>query len=341
MDSFLVQLELEDVRRGIIYVSDSLSLLKQMPDNYAQMIVTSPPYYGLRNYQVDGQTGLHCTLEEYLNDLWCVFDECRRVLRPDGICYVNINDSYSSGNRKTYQGDGIRGMDDIPRPDMPPGCKAKDLLGVPEEFALGMRNRGWYWRSKIIWRKPNSKPESVRDRCTVDFEMVYMFTKSEQYTYYQDAVREPAHDWGDKKRDDGKYTSGKANDVIIGGANSGLIRGNFAETGRNKRSVWGEGKEDWWGTLGSSIWDISNEGHNTSHFATFPIELPATAILSGATEGDIIIDPYSGVQTTGVAALRLGCQYIGIELNPAFAEEGKKRLETDSPYNFVEIKNEW
>ncbi len=174
-----------------VFEGDALSVLRQLPTGFVQAAVTSPPYWGLRDYDQAGQIGLETTLQEYLNRLLAVFAEMRRVLRDDGTFWLNIGDGYTSGNRGYRAPDRknpARAMS--VRPDTPAGLKPKDLLGIPWRLALALQADGWYLRSDIIWHKPNAMPESVKDRPTRSHEYVFMFSKSERYLYFPDAVKE-------------------------------------------------------------------------------------------------------------------------------------------------------
>lgn len=185
---------------GVLYLGDALSVLKDLPNGSAQSAITSPPYWGLRDYGVENQIGAEPTIGAYLDTLVKVFRELRRVLADDGVFWLNIGDSYTSGGRKWRQADkklSARGMSY--RPDTPEGMKPKDLIGVPWMLAFALRDDGWYLRTDIIWNKPNSLPESVRDRPTRSHEFLFMLTKNEKYFYDVNATLEPA-DKGNKMR---------------------------------------------------------------------------------------------------------------------------------------------
>lgn len=180
---------------GMLYVGDALEVLQQLPAESAQAVVTSPPYWGLRDYGVKRQIGAEPTIEEYVSDLVSIFSEMKRVLREDGVFWLNLGDSYTSGGRKWRQADkklNARGMSY--RPDTPAGMKPKDLIGVPWMVAFALRNDGWYLRTDVIWNKPNANPESVKDRPTRSHEYVFMLTRNEKYYYDVDATKEPTDD---------------------------------------------------------------------------------------------------------------------------------------------------
>jgi site-specific DNA-methyltransferase (adenine-specific) len=175
-----------------LFVGDSLAVLKSFPDGIFQCCITSPPYWSLRDYDIEGQIGLEDTLDDYLAKLVEVFDEVRRVLRDDGTLWLNIGDSYTSGGRKWRAPDRknpVRAMD--VRPPTPNGLKSKDLVGVPWRLAFALQDSGWYLRSDVIWNKPNCQPESVKDRPTKSHEYIFLLTKSERYYYNPGAVRGP------------------------------------------------------------------------------------------------------------------------------------------------------
>lgn len=187
---------------GVLHIGDSHTVLKSLPDESVQCVVTSPPYWGLRDYGQEGQIGAEDTLPAYIASLVEVFEEVRRILRKDGVFWLNIGDGFTSGGRTWRQSDkklNARGMSY--RPDTPEGMKPKDLMGVPWMLAFALRDAGWYLRTDIVWAKPNGNPESVRDRPTRNHEFVFMFTKSEKYYYDVDATVEPT--------DDGKKTRRK------------------------------------------------------------------------------------------------------------------------------------
>ncbi len=190
-----------EIEESLVLEGDVREVLPRLPDACVQSIITSPPYWGLRDYGIHGQIGLEPTLTSYLHKLAGIFAEARRILKPDGILWLNIGDGYTSGNRgwrATDKKNPNRAMS--VRPDNPPGLKDKDLIGVPWRLALALQADGWFLRSDIIWHKPNAMPESVKDRPTRAHEYVFMFTKQEKYAYYADAVAEEAEDGGIRNR---------------------------------------------------------------------------------------------------------------------------------------------
>ena len=260
-----------------IILADALSVLKDYPEESFQCCVTSPPYWGLRDYGIPNQIGAEDNLEEYLKNLTEIFNEVRRVIKSDGTLWLNIGDSYTSGNR-TWRDpdkkDPARAMQyRLPTPD---GLKSKDLIGVPWRLAFTLQENGWYLRSDIIWHKPNCQPESVKDRPTRCHEYVFLFTKSEKYYYDFESILEQD-------------------------ANGGK---------RNRRT----------------IWSINTEPFPGAHFATFPPALVEPCIIAGSRPGDRVLDPFFGSGTTGEVCIRLKRKFLGIEINPEYAELAKERL---------------
>jgi DNA modification methylase len=272
----------------------------------AQMCVTSPPYFGLRDYGHPGQIGLEQTPEEYIAAMVEVFRCVRDVLADDGTLWLNIGDSYAGAGYSNHKGTGGTQREDggKQRHLSGTGCKPKDLIGIPWMLAFDLRADGWYLRQDIIWHKPNPMPESVRDRCTKAHEYVFLLSKSERYYYDAEAVSETAicdRKPGQKITDTRKtHGTGGGN----AGINSFLARyheGNAPKT-RNRRSVW----------------TVATQPYSGAHFATFPPALIEPCILAGSRPGDIVLDPFMGSGTTAQVAQQLGRQYIGCELNPQY-----------------------
>lgn len=262
-----------------------------------QTCVTSPPYYGLRDYGHEGQLGLEQTPEEYIAAMVEVFRCVRDVLADDGTLWLNIGDSYANGGRKTRDTDiklQQRGMDT--RPADPVGIKPKDLIGIPWMLAFALRADGWYLRQDIIWHKPNPMPESVRDRCTKAHEYVFLLSKSERYFFDSEAIREPADPANHRDSRGIRRTPDGQSD------HSGFKNGRHYET-RNKRDVW----------------SVPVKPYKGAHFATFPPALIEPCILAGSRPGDIVLDPFGGSGTTAGAALRHGRRAVLCELNAEYA----------------------
>jgi len=293
---------------------DCLTELKNLEPESVHCCVTSPPYWGLRDYGVDGQLGLEKTPEEYVANMVSVFREVRRVLRKDGTLWLNLADSYAGGGRGFGYGgkqDTNKGCEDMPRSVIPTGLKAKDLCGIPWRVAFALQADGWYLRQDIIWAKPNPMPESVTDRCTKAHEYIFLLTKSARYYYDNEAVKEPN---APATVERAKYHWCKPDTKAAQYQDmNGLNRNEtypMNEAGRNRRSVW----------------TITTKPYKEAHFATFPEEIPRTCILAGSKKGDTILDPFSGAGTTGVVAEKLGRKYIGIELNPEYVKMSDDRM---------------
>lgn len=303
-----------------VHHGDCLTVLKTFPDEFIDCCVTSPPYWGLRDYGVSGQLGLEKTPEEYVAKMVEVFREVKRVLKKEGTVWLNLGDSYAnngvSDSSKVggFTGDRIRAgkkgiMDSRPR-TIPLGLKPKDLVGIPWRVAFALQADGWYLRSDIIWHKPNPMPESVTDRPTKSHEYMFLLTKSAKYYFDQEAVREP-HLWaGRDKRADGQRHESK-----------GLCEtGNYATNavcyhpnGRNVRTVW----------------TIPTQPTPEAHFATFPEALIVPCIKAGCPEGGIVLDPFGGSGTTAIVAKKLQRKSILIELNPEYIKIAEKRIEKE------------
>jgi DNA modification methylase len=279
----------------------------------AQTCVTSPPYYGLRDYGHDGQIGLEETPEEYIAAMVEVFRCVKDVLADDGTLWLNIGDSYY--NYRPGKGQALvkqtvaNSAQDLPqncarRGNKLDGLKEKDLIGIPWMLAFALRADGWYLRQDIIWHKPNPMPESVQDRCTKAHEYIFLLSKSQKYHYDHESIKDPVkQDWGTRDRTDGKYHN----------EGSGLQPHSGLEKSyemANKRSVW----------------TVNTKPYAGAHFAVFPTELIEPCILAGAAPGQVVLDPFMGSGTTAQVAQNLGRQYLGCELNEDYKSLQEKRL---------------
>lgn len=315
----------------IILPGDCAASLMTLPGSSVHCCITSPPYYGLRDYGVDGQIGLEPTPEEYIQRLVSVFREVRRVLRDDGTLWVNIGDSYArQGGRESDQPRHWDGRESTPgsmhytRIATDIGLKPKDLIGIPWMLAFALRADGWWLRQDIIWHKPNPMPESVKDRCTKAHEYIFMLSKSARYWYDAGSISE-----GSVTAIPG-YTGGQyAPPVQV--AHSG--RRTDKQSGHGRRHA---GFNDRWDAAEASgsvpttrnrrsVWTLATLPTPEAHFATFPIELPELCLKAGCPEGGTVLDPFSGAGTTGLACLKNGRQYIGCELNPKYVEISYER----------------
>ena len=298
------------------HFGDCLETLQRMPDGIAQTCVTSPPYFGLRDYGHDGQIGLEPTPEEFIAKLVSVFREVRRVLSNDGTLWLNIGDSYATGTTASRT-QGARGLgamtqaaqDAVPRIGNPLGCKTKDLIGIPWMLAFALRADGWYLRQEIIWAKPNPMPESVTDRCTKSHESIFLLAKSEKYYCDMAAIAEQSVAAGQTRGGGLKVSASNA----------------YLPKGSNKQNLdcYGETSEN---RNKRSVWTVATTPYKGAHFATFPTALIEPCILAGAPAGGVVLDPFFGSGTTGQVAQDLGRKFIGCELNPAYKALQDERL---------------
>ncbi len=280
-----------------------------------QMCVTSPPYYGLRDYGgEDNQIGQEESPEEYIENMVDVFRKVRDVLADDGTLWLNIGDSYY--NYRPGKGQAlVKQSVSNTKQDLPDSCprrgnkleglKEKDLIGIPWMLAFALRADGWYLRQDIIWHKPNPMPESVRDRCTKSHEYLFLLSKSRKYYYDNEAIKEPARDWGTRNRSKGKY-----HNVGTGlSPHTGLSK---SYPTKNKRSVW----------------SVTNKPYKGAHFAVFPPDLIEPCIKAGSRVGDTILDPFMGSGTSAMVAKKLSRYYIGCELHEDYASLQSDRIST-------------
>ena len=300
-----------------IIEGDCRESLRALPEQSVQACITSPPYFGLRDYGMDGQIGLEATVEEYVAGLVEVFRDVRRVLRDDGTLWLNLGDSYNAAYNGNRGESGSISAAADPARNAPerglstPTLKPKDLIGIPWRVAFALQADGWWLREDVIWAKPNPMPESVRDRCTRAHEYVFRLTKSARYFADMDAVRESATYAGPNGAQQSPYAQG------FGRRNGDeeRARQEAAALGRNKRSVW----------------TVTTKPYAEAHFATFPPKLVEPMVRCASREGDTILDPFAGAGTTGLVALRHGRSFIGIELNPAYCELARNRIRDDTP----------
>ena len=287
----------------------------------AQTCVTSPPYYGLRDYGVAGQLGLESTPEEYIKAMVEVFRCVWDVLADDGTLWLNIGDSYNGSGATGGQGKQHTNAGSVGRPDARGGyvgLKQKDLIGIPWMLAFALRADGWYLRQDIIWHKPNPMPESVQDRCTKAHEYIFLMSKSDRYYFDSEAMKEPAV--GNASGAAASFKrSGSKREQTIPGQGYGTHRPEredvaYNET-RNRRSVW----------------TVATRPYKGAHFATFPPALIEPCILAGAPAGGIVLDPFMGSGTTAAVAIANGRDYLGCELNPAYKELQDARIGAPKP----------
>ena len=304
-----------NIMRNKILYGDCRNTLKQF-DEQARTCVTSPPYYGLRNYgNEENQIGQENTPEEFIDQLVSVFKEVRNVLTDDGTLWVNLGDSYYNyrpGKGQSYPKQSVsKTNQDLPtqcnkRGNKLEGLKEKDLIGIPWMFAFAMRSDGWYLRQDIIWHKPNPMPESVKDRCTKSHEYIFLLSKNKKYYYDNEAIKEPVkQDWGERDRTTGKYHNPGTGLQPHSGLSKSYKR-------KNKRDVW----------------TVTNKPYKGAHFAVFPPDLIEPCILAGSEKGDIVLDPFMGSGTTGMVAKKHGRNYIGCELHQDYASLQTDRIDS-------------
>lgn len=343
---------------NVVLTGSALSRLRELDSNSVQCIVTSPPYYGLRSYNAgDEEIGQEPTLQEFLSNLVEVFRECRRVLKKDGVCWVNMGDSYCNTN-----GYGItvgkwhrEGRDDAPANSRKldalhaSGIKTKDRMMVPARLAIALQDDGWWLRDEIVWHKPNPMPSSVQDRTTPAHEMIYLFTKSAKYYYDSAAIRQDSITCDMRKpyapgqvdnRGNGHDRGGGSLRVTasqaFGGPNSGFRKKHCPNNSQPSEKPTDGQYEPIVGANCRSVWTFSTQGYPEAHFATYPEELPKRCILAGSREGDVVLDPFGGSGTTGAVAKQLGRKFVLIELNPEYVGLIEKRLASVTPSLFAE-----
>ena len=298
---------------SILY-GDCRETLKQIDSGTVQMCVTSPPYYGLRDYGgEEKQIGQEQTPEEFIDELVKVFSIVRDKLKDDGTLWVNIGDSYYNyrpSKGKSYPKQTVsKTKQDLPdysskRNNKLSNYKEKDLIGIPWLLAFALRNDGWYLRQDIIWHKPNPMPESVKDRCTKSHEYIFLLSKNKKYYYDNEAIKEPVkQDWGTRNRTNGKYHNTGSGLHPHSGLTKSYER-------KNKRDVW----------------SITNKPYKHAHFATFPPDLIEPCILAGSREGDIVLDPFMGSGTTAMVSKQHNRYYIGCELHEDYSGLIEKRM---------------
>jgi DNA modification methylase len=362
-----------------ILVGDVRQMLQQIPNQSVQCVVTSPPYWGLRDYgtalwiggdqscdhlgkpmatkaninrntgtgndvknatarefykfacgkcgaqRQDSQIGLEQTPQEYVAQMVKVFREVLRVLADDGVLWLNIGDSYAGSGKGPAGNLGAkhneRHLEHRHSAIVPKGLKPKDLVGIPWRLAFALQDDGWYLRQDIIWAKPNPMPESVRDRCTKSHEYVFMLTKSSHYYYDNDAIKEPALWAQDARADSGRLTYNGKRQGENGTGQEAFVA---IKQHRNKRDVW----------------TIPTKPFKGAHFAVMPEALVEPCILASSKPDDVVLDPFTGSGTVGVVALRHNRSFVGVELNPEYAQIAKTRIENtnDGLFNYANVE---
>lgn len=327
----------------IYYTGDAESILIELPGNLFQCCVTSPPYFGLRNYGAEGQIGLEDSPDAYVKRIVKVFREVYRVMRHDGTLWLNLGDSYArdAGKGQHKPGDAGKNIYVIERGGerasvqmqirQADGVKPKDLLGIPWRVAFALQEWGWYLRSDIIWAKPNPMPESVIDRPTRSHEYLFLFSKSEQYYYDSEAIKEPGVS-SNKKPSGWDDNPGGAHGTIH---RDGRQKKSDKQRGHSRRH---DGFNDRWDQMTKEeqtsqprnkrdVWFIAPQPFRGAHFATFPEALVEPCILAGSQPDDLILDPFMGSGTVGVVCKRLDRIFTGIEIKPEYVQMAKARID--------------
>jgi DNA modification methylase len=302
-----------------LYVGDVRDVLVDIPDGSADCIVTSPPYWGKRDYGVSGQYGREPSPAAYVDTLRAVA-EARRVLADDGTCWLNLGDSYSAGGGAAtglhaYLG---RHLTAHKVPTMP----AKNLLGLPWRVAFALQDDGWILRNAIVWHKPNAMPESVQDRLNCRHELIFLLVKQPVYWFNLDPIRIPHEATRRKQGDPCHYSAGAARTSKYGPHARQVVTSrrydNLGSHSHRRTHPHGRNPGD--------VWAIPTRPYNGPHFAAYPIDLPLRCIAAGCKPGGTVLDPFAGSGTTGLAALQLGRRFTGVELNPGFASLAAERL---------------
>lgn len=308
-----------------IYCGDSIEVLRLWQNDCVDCCVTSPPYYGLRDYGAEGQIGLESTPEEYINRLTVVFREVRRVLKPSGSLWVIIGDSYAGSGKGAWKNKSVQKEVYIPNPDGPEarmpnkwtGIKPKDLIGIPWMLAFALRADGWYLRQELIWSKPNGMPESVRDRCGKSHENIFLLSKSPRYYFDADSIKQPAKKSSlQRLHQNVEQQAGSARTTKNNGRMKAVIGGyrrpnDQTTTLVNKRSVW----------------QVPTASFKGAHFAVYPEKLIVDCIKAGCPEGGIVLDPFMGAGTTALVAEKLNRHFVGCEIHRANVSLAFERLD--------------
>lgn len=337
----------------MIRVGDCLAGLREMDDESVNCCVTSPPYFGLRDYGHDGQIGLEPSPEEYVAKLVEVFREVRRVLRDDGTLWLNLGDSYANDGKWGGSSGGkhvtaLHGDTGIGRGKVTTGLKPKNLIGIPWRVAFALQADGWYLRQDIIWSKPNPMPESVKDRCTQSHEYLFLLSKSPRYFFNAEAIKEPAaqssverllqdvaNQAGSLRANGGSDRPFKAGGRSArdsfkrdGSKRVEAIPGQSVGTHRPERA---ESDHDIHSRNKRSVWSVATKPFAEAHFATFPEELIEPCLLAGCPVDGVVLDPFLGAGTTAVVAAKLGLAWEGLELNPEYAAIAEDRIRGAQP----------
>ncbi len=333
----------------MIIQGNCLDVLKTLESESINCCITSPPYYGLRDYGSADQIGLEPSPQEYIEKLVSVFDEVFRILKPDGTLWLNIGDSYAgsckggagypenAGNYKQGSNKGMIGTGAVTKVGWG-DCKPKDLIGIPWMLAFALRDRGWYLRQDIIWHKPNPMPESAKDRCTKSHEYIFLLSKSQRYYFDSEAIKEPCVGFNNDPPAGSEGTlkpnsrKRKGNNKTFRGGGVYTNNQSFNNSAEVEKKSVGN-KENETGLRNKrDVWTVATTGYSGAHFATFPAQLIEPCMLAGCPPGGTALDPFFGSGTTGEVAIRYGREFIGIEINPEYCKISEIRT------NNVQIK---
>jgi DNA modification methylase len=318
--------------RYTIIEGDCIKGMRTLPDCCIQTCITSPPYFGLRDYGKEEQIGQEETPDRYVAKMVEVFREVRRILREDGTVWLNLGDSYArqggtKGKPRHWDGreaDAMKDMATFRNLADEIGLKPKDMVGIPWRVALALQSDGWYLRQDIIWNKPNPMPEAVTDRCTKAHEYIFLLSKNQRYYFDNEVIREPSvtptdgrGSWEERKKDGHPMRYGMANR----GDGFKMPSISAPNGGRNKRSVW----------------TVTTKPFRGAHFATFPKDLIEPCVLAGCPEGGTVLDPFTGSGTTCVVALKNNRRFVGTELNPDYIKIARTRIADEAPMSLMEV----
>lgn len=321
-------------------MGDALKELKKIADKSVKVCVTSPPYWGLRDYGVAGQLGLEKSPEEYVGKMVEIFREVRRVLKDDGTLWLNLGDSYANsgrggiGNKSTLQG-GHQNQNEsraqkVRRSKIVGELKPKDLIGIPWRVAFALQDDGWFLRQDIIWHKTNPMPESVRDRCTKAHEYVFLLSKRQKYYFDIEAIKEPATYGMPSSPDKIKSICGQGFTRRAGGGGKKLSSNACFGNRKDSQNLDKAGEKIYETRQKRSVWSVATTPFKGAHFATFPPKLIEPCVLAGCPIGGTVLDPFAGAGTTWLVAKKLNRNFIGIELNPDYAKMAIERVNNET-----------
>ena len=289
-----------ELKLDYIYQGDTLEVLKQFPSESIDMCITSPPYWNMRDYGDKNQLGLEYTTSEFIDNLYNVFHEIKRVLKDEGSLWINIRDTYSKGVKRC-------------------GVKNKSLSMIPERLIIKLLDDGWILRNDIIWLMPNAMPDSCKNRFTVDYEHLYFLTKKDKGYYFKTQYEPYTSNIKSKKDNINNNNDKDKRSALI---ESKMVRHGANGTTLNSPSKWSDK-----GRIKRTTWSINTKSYKEAHFATYPTELIECPIDAGCPEDGIVLDPFIGSGTTGVVAKKQGKHYVGIELNKEYIEIANNRIE--------------